>query len=80
MHTPAGLRTARIIAGDVREGDLLRYDGEWYPVVGMATYGRMREFKLSAAAEPVCYAVAEPVLVRWPVPNTTMAMQSEVRR
>lgn len=80
MHTPPGLRTARVIAGDVRQGDLLRHDGEWHPVVGISAHGRMLELKLATTAQPVSLYVAEPVLVCWPIPRTTVGMAWEVRR
>lgn len=77
---PPGLRCARIVAADLRPGDLLHHGGEWLPVASVAELGRMRELKLVGVTDTVRLFEAEPVLIRWQVPATTAGLAADLRR
>lgn len=78
--TPPGLRTARIVAADAREGDQLHHADGWWTITAVSPHGLMVELKCAELLDVVRYHRATPILVRWPVPATTVGLAHDVRR
>lgn len=78
--TPPGLRTARIVASDAREGDQLHHHDGWWPITAVSPRGHMVEIRCADHAGVVRHHRSTPILVRWQVPHTTTGLAHDVRR